>query len=85
MSTTFRVLPKNHFYERQTRTLFASDTWGLVPQAQTGPMDVIRADVPSLSTAAILRYFRHRFEWLAGTDTTPMQDELLQLGVITPD
>lgn len=84
LPTTFRVLPKNHFYERETRTLFASDTWGLVPQAQTGPLDVVRADAPSLSTAAILRYLRHRFEWLTGTETTPMQDEILQLRSTRP-
>ena len=79
LSTTLRVLPKNHFYERETRTLFASDTWGLVPQPQAGPLEVIRSDAPSLSTAAILRYLRHRFEWLLGTDTTPMKDELHEL------
>ena len=31
LHTTLRVLPKNHFYENRSRTLFASDTWGLAP------------------------------------------------------
>ncbi len=33
LPTTLRVLPKQHLYERKTRTLFGSDTWGFVPQA----------------------------------------------------
>ena len=79
LPTTLRVLPKNHLYESQSRTLFASDTWGLLPQSHTGPLEVVRADSPSLSTQAIVRYLRHRFEWLAGIDTAPMQEEITQL------
>ncbi len=79
LPTTLRVLPKNHFYESRSRTLFASDSWGLLPQARTGPLEVVRTDVPGLSTPAILHHLRHRFEWLAGIDTAPMQDEVSHL------
>ena len=37
-----------------------------------------------LSLSAITRYFRHRFEWLAGIDTSPMQQELAELLVSRP-
>ncbi len=79
LPTTLRVLPKNHLYESRSRTLFASDTWGLLPQAQTGALEVVRSDGPSLSLRAIAGYLRHRFEWLAGIDTNPMQEELAEL------
>ncbi len=79
LPTTLRVLPKNHLYESQSRTLFASDSWGLLPQARRGPLEVVREDGPGLSTEAIVRYLRHRFEWLAGIDTAPMQEELAGL------
>ncbi len=79
LPTAIRVLPKNHLYDRQSRTLFASDTWGLLPQPTTGPPGVVRIDDERLSVASLVGYLRHRFEWLAGIDTTPMQDELAQL------
>ena len=79
LPTTLRVLPKNHLYESQSRTLFGSDTWGLVPQSQPGPLEIVREDGANLSTDAIVRYLRHRFEWLAGIDTAPMQDEVAHL------
>ena len=79
LPTTLRVLPKNHLYESQSRTLFASDSWGLVPQERIGALEVEREDGPSLSTQAIAHYLRHRFDWLAGIDTAPMQEELAEL------
>lgn len=79
LPTTLRVLPKNHLYESRSRTLFASDTWGLLPQAETRGLEVVRADGPGLSLRAIAAYLRHRFEWLAGIDTSPMQEELAAL------
>ena len=49
LHTTLRVLPKNHFYERQSRTLFASDTWGLAAQTDAGRLDVVRTADDRLS------------------------------------
>ncbi len=79
LPTTLRVLPKNHLYESRSHTLFASDTWGLLPQSQAGPLEVVRTDCSSLSLLAIAAYLRHRFEWLVGIDTGPMQEELTRL------
>ena len=77
LPTTLRVLPKNHLYERRSRTLFASDTWGLLPQAEGG-VGVVRTD-ELLGVSAITDYLRYRFEWLAGIDTAPMQQEVAEL------
>jgi glyoxylase-like metal-dependent hydrolase (beta-lactamase superfamily II) len=79
LPTTLRVLPKSHLYERRSRTLFTSDTWGLLPQAADGPLEIVRTADARLSIAAVTDYLRHRFEWLAGIDTTPMREELAQL------
>jgi len=79
LHTTLRVLPKSHLYESRSRTLFASDTWGLVPQTAAGRLGVVRTADDRLSLPAITRYLRHRFEWLAGIPTTPMQQELEDL------
>ena len=79
LPTTLRVLPKNHLYERQSRTLFGSDTWGFVPQASPNGLEVVGEEDDRLSLAAITRHLRHRFEWLAGVDTSPMQAEIGEL------
>lgn len=79
LRTTLRVLPKNHLYERTTRSLFASDTWGMLPQRDAGPVGVVRTVDDGLLLPAVVRYLRHRFEWLAGIDTGPMQRELAEL------
>ena len=79
LRTTLRVLPKNHFYETRSRTLFASDTWGMVAQASPGPLERVGADDPRLSAEAIARHLRHRFDWLVAVDPGPMQQELAEL------
>lgn len=79
LHTTLRVLPKNHFYESRSRTLFASDTWGLVPQRDADCLGIVRTADDRLLLPAITRYLRHRFEWLAGIPTCPMQQELEDL------
>lgn len=84
LHTTLRVLPKNHFYESRSRTLFASDTWGLVPQTDAGCLGIVRTADDRLSLPAITRYLRHRFEWLAGIPTSPMQQELEDLLISRP-
>ncbi len=79
LPTTLRVLPKNHLYEGQSRTLFGSDTWGLAPQDTSSVVEIVRNADERLSTAAITRHLLHRFEWLAGVETLPMQVELTGL------
>lgn len=79
LPTTLRVLPKHHLYEQSSRTLFGSDTWGFIPQATQGEIEVVRDWDERLSVSAIARHLLHRFEWLAGVDTSPMQAEVDKL------
>ena len=77
--TTLRVLPKNHFYERGSRTLFASDTWAMLPQPGPERLESLRVADASLSVDRIAAHLRHRFEWLVGADPAPMQEEVADL------
>ena len=79
LPTTLRVLPKNHFYERRSRTLFGSDTWGFVAQASPNGIEILREADERVSVIAITRHLLHRFDWLAGVDTAPMQEEVERL------
>ena len=79
LPTTLRVLPKNHLYERQSRTLFGSDTWGFVPQASPRGIEIVRDEDERVSVSSITRHLLHRFEWLAGVNTGPMQAEVENL------
>lgn len=73
------VLPKSHLYEFATRTLFGSDTWGYLTQPDPGAPAVIRAIDDRLSRAHISAYLRHKFDWLLGIDTKPVEEELSEL------
>ena len=79
LPTTLRVLPKNHLYERSSRTLFGSDSWGFVPQASANQIEIVRDEDGRLSVPAVMRHLLHRFEWLAGVNTLPMQAEIDEL------
>ena len=79
LPTTLRVLPKNHLYEQRSQTLFGSDTWGFVAQASPKGIEILREEDERVSVSAIMRHLLHRFEWLAGVDTGPMQAEVERL------
>ncbi len=77
--TMLRSLPKAHLYEATTRTLFSSDTWALAPQLSAGRIGVLRSEADAPSFGVVYRHILHRFDWLAGIDTRPMQDEIADL------
>jgi flavorubredoxin len=79
LRTKFCVLPKNHFYEHETRTLFGSDSWGFLSQEPGTPLAVVSRIDSRLSRENIAKYLRHKFDWLIGIDTKPIVDDLLEL------
>ena len=84
MPTRICVLPKNHFYERETRTLFGSDSWSFLGQDTASGLGVVRAIDERVSRRAVARYLGHRFDWLKGVDSTPVQEEIAGLADSIP-
>lgn len=78
LRTTLCVLPKSHFYERRTRTLFGSDSWAFLPQAQDHGV-ASATDPAEVTGEMIARHLRHKFDWLLGIDTTPVREDLGRL------
>lgn len=78
LRTALCVLPKSHLFEERTRTLFASDSWGFLTQgAEDGVASVATGE--RLSRDRIAAYLRHKFDWLLGIDTEPVQQDLARL------
>lgn len=77
--TMLSVLPKSHVYEAETRTLFGSDSWGFLTQDSDAPLGIVREIDDRLSCTSVARYLRHKFDWLLGIDTTPVEADLAKL------
>lgn len=77
--TKIVVLPKNHLYERRTATLFGSDTWGFLSQPHSAALDIVTCWDERLSRHNIAAYLRHKFDWLCGIDTSPIEEDLAHL------
>jgi hypothetical protein len=79
LRTTLCVLPKSHLYEERTRSLFASDSWGFLTQVAESGVGTVTARDGRLSRDAVAAYLRHKFDWLLGIDTGPVQQDVAHL------
>ena len=68
LRTPLAVLPKNHFYDYRTRTLFGSDSWGFAGQNHAGTLEVITSDDDRLSVERLADYLTYRFPWIRGAN-----------------
>ncbi|MEA3027535.1 MAG: hypothetical protein QOF91_2820 [Alphaproteobacteria bacterium] len=76
LRTSLRVLFTNWFYEATTRTLFSSDSWGLLTSPESGlPRAVTPADA-DISPDAIVEFLAVKFDWLMGINTAPIIADL---------
>lgn len=78
LRTLMAVLPKSHVYETKTRTLFGSDSWGMLAQSAPWPLEQVRNHA-SLNRDKIAVYLAYKFDWLLGIDTSPIVEDLRQL------
>lgn len=71
-----RMLATEWFYEKETRSLFTTDTWAFVTRPSPDLPAVLRPSPDDISVKNIRNHLAAKFEWLSGTDTKPIADAL---------
>ncbi len=70
-----RVLATFYLYEHATETLFGAESWGFLTETSSHRGLIARAD-DRIGVDTILEYLNTKFDWIAGSDTAPLIDEL---------
>jgi len=82
LRTSLRLLVTNWFYERTTRTLFTTDSFGLLVNSREPAL--FKASRGEISVPEMIDYLALKFEWLAGADTAGLIADLRQLRASRP-
>jgi hypothetical protein len=77
LRTTLRLLVTNWFYERTTRTLFTTDSFGFLINA-AGPA-LFKASRGEITAEQMIDALSLKFEWLAGANCEGLIDDLRRL------
>lgn len=82
LRTSLRLLVTNWFYERTTRTLFTTDSFGLLVNPREPAL--FKASRGQISVQEMTDYLALKFEWLAGADSAGLVADLRQLRASRP-
>ncbi|MBO1077350.1 hypothetical protein [Roseomonas marmotae] len=74
-----RVLSTSWFYEHHTKTLFTSDSWGLLTSPADGPPRAVTPSPAEITPESIANFMGTKFDWVKGIDTAPVIRELEDL------
>lgn len=77
--TSMRVLATNWLYEATTETLFTSDSFGFITRPDAGGPQSVQPGGADYAVADIVDFLNAKFDWLVGSDTTAMIEELKTL------
>jgi hypothetical protein len=79
LPSPLRVLFTNWLYERTTKTLFSSDSWGLLTSLRDSGPFIAAIGNEEITEQRLLAYLNVKFDWLRGIDTAPVIAELREV------